>query len=89
MAQGRSSEIISMITWIRTSRLSMKNSLSERGCTSPLQMLSEKSLRVTSRSAICVGAQALFENAPTLFEIAPNLFEIAVGAQESRVETCF
>ena len=27
MAQGRSSKIISMITWIRTCRLSMKNSL--------------------------------------------------------------
>jgi hypothetical protein len=28
MAQGRSSQIISMIQWIRTTRLSMKNSLS-------------------------------------------------------------
>ena len=28
MAQGRSSEIISMIRWIRTSRMSIKNSLS-------------------------------------------------------------
>ena len=27
MAQGRSTEIISMIEWIRTNRLSMKNSL--------------------------------------------------------------
>jgi len=33
MAQGRSTETISMIKWIRTSRLSIKNSLSlqERG----------------------------------------------------------
>jgi len=30
MAQGRSTEIISMIKWIRTSRLSMKNSLSSQ-----------------------------------------------------------
>ena len=29
----------------------------ERGCTRPEQMLSEKSVRVTSRSAICVGAR--------------------------------
>jgi len=29
MAQGQSTEIISMIKWIRTSRWSMKNSLSE------------------------------------------------------------
>ena len=28
MAEGRSSEIISMMKWIRTSRLSMKDSLS-------------------------------------------------------------
>jgi len=28
MAQGRSTKIISMIEWIRTSRLSIKNSLS-------------------------------------------------------------
>ena len=28
MAQGRSTKIISMIKWIRTSRLSIKNSLS-------------------------------------------------------------
>ena len=28
MAQGRSTEIISMIKWIRASRLSIKNSLS-------------------------------------------------------------
>ena len=28
MAQGRSTEIITMIKWIRTSRLSIKNSLS-------------------------------------------------------------
>jgi len=28
MAQGRSSKIISMVQWIRTSRLSIKNSLS-------------------------------------------------------------
>ena len=31
MAQGRSTKIISMIKWIRTSRLSIKNSLSEVG----------------------------------------------------------
>ena len=31
MAQGRSTKIISMIRWIRTSRLSMKNSLSPSG----------------------------------------------------------
>jgi len=30
MAQDRSTKIISMIKWIRTSRLSMKNSLSTR-----------------------------------------------------------
>ena len=30
MAQGRSSKIISMIKWIRTSRLSVKNCLSAR-----------------------------------------------------------
>ena len=43
MAQGRSTKIISMIKWIRTSRLSIKNSCSRRrqgrpratGCTSP------------------------------------------------------
>ena len=32
MAQGRSTKIISMITWIRTSRLSIKNSLSLSAC---------------------------------------------------------
>ena len=31
MAQGRSTEIITMIKWIRTSRLSIKNSLSLLG----------------------------------------------------------
>ena len=30
MAQGRSTKIILMIKWIRTSRLSIKNSLSEK-----------------------------------------------------------
>ena len=35
MAQGRSTEIITMIKWIRTSRLSIKNSLSERGTPVP------------------------------------------------------
>ena len=32
MAQGRSTKIISMIQWIRTSRLSIKNSLSRGRC---------------------------------------------------------
>jgi len=31
MAQGRSTEIMSMIKWIRTSRFSIKNSLSAGG----------------------------------------------------------
>jgi hypothetical protein len=31
MAQGRSTQVISMIKWIRTSRLSIKKSLSGRG----------------------------------------------------------
>jgi len=31
LAQGRSTKIISMIKWIRTSRLSIKNSLFKRG----------------------------------------------------------
>jgi len=31
MAQGRSTKIISMIQWIRTSRLSIKKSLPEAG----------------------------------------------------------
>ena len=31
MAQGRSTKIIEMIKWIRTSRLSIKNSVSLRG----------------------------------------------------------
>ena len=36
MAQGRSTKIITMIEWIRTSRLSIKNSLSLMlGCISP------------------------------------------------------
>ena len=32
MAQGRSTKIITMIKWIRTIRLSIKNSLSETQC---------------------------------------------------------
>ena len=51
MAQGRSTKIISMIKWIRTSRLSIKNSLSavfrrhtcnrENSCGSPCVSLAE------------------------------------------------
>ena len=44
MAQGRSSKIISMIDWIRTSRLSIKNSLSKGAYLSgaPLEMAATK-----------------------------------------------
>ena len=35
MARGRSTKIISMIKWIRTSRLSIKNSLSLKGHLGP------------------------------------------------------
>ena len=39
MAQGRSTKIISMIKWIRTSRLSIKNSLFEAGATATIASL--------------------------------------------------
>ena len=38
-AQGRSTKIISMIKWIRTSRLSIKNSLSQFVRAAPLFVL--------------------------------------------------
>ena len=42
ITQGRSTRIISMIEWIRTSRLPIKKSLSGRCSSTPLQHLSQK-----------------------------------------------
>ena len=46
MAQGRSTKVISMMKWIRTRRLSIKNSLSEQG-----MMAYDMDQRVLSGSA--------------------------------------
>ena len=58
MAQGRSIEIISMIEWIRTSRLSKKNSLSWMQANHATDPLSETpASRRDSRDVL--GCQAL------------------------------
>ena len=38
MAKGRSTKIIQMIKWIRTSRLSIKSCLSRAGAVSPAEL---------------------------------------------------
>ena len=59
MAQGRSTKIISMIKWIRTSRLSIKNSLSADNVPGAGQRLSAGSEAVWPRPCLHVILQTL------------------------------